>query len=649
MSSAGSWIELTAVSLAVPLLALVPGGLFAARLSSLEPEERAAVAGGLGTGLLGAAAFVAHLAGGRPVWVDAAIWIAAVLGGVVALALARGRRGALTWRLLGLWALFYAVVLGFQGMSAVYAGGNWYADWWEHYSISQVYAGTEGNHFTVWFGYYTLASRTPLFNLGAAFALAAFGDRFWVYQVYSTFVSSLFVLAMYLVVDDLWGRRAALVCAVFVFFDAWLVHDAMFTWSKMIAAYFALMSLHFYLRFRARTDPATFYLCALMGALAVMCHQSAAYFLIALPAAHWLLRPRPPLSRRQVGLGVAIVLVVMAPWHWWVSDLYTVGGAVHANPVLSTGQPTLARFLHGGAENAVTSLVPVPLVDYLLRGRLAEEKVVFRLSEFYLNPLAGALTVSLMAALLFTVRRPLAPPLRRGFYQLRGPLVSLGFGALVLVALIVGRPRYAFEWLGPGPFVWAFGAGLIALGLVTWRRRPRPAEWPSGDALHLTVALFVLAGYFGGLLAHPGGEVDGVATNAMVSSVILVIACALRRAALLPRWGQKLLAAGVVLESAILWVLLARLRSGDPPFAFDVNRDLKAQYHLTFMYDLVEGKWWPFALLTLAGQAAALALAGRAAGAADQIRPARMDALQASQSQSPGATALSHTIARDGG
>ena len=67
MSSAGSWIELTAASLAVPLLALVPGGLFAARLWSLEPEERTAVAGGLGTGLLGAAAFVAHLAGGRPV------------------------------------------------------------------------------------------------------------------------------------------------------------------------------------------------------------------------------------------------------------------------------------------------------------------------------------------------------------------------------------------------------------------------------------------------------------------------------------------------------------------------------------------------------------------------------------------------------
>jgi len=99
----------------------------------------------------------------------------------------------------------------------------------------------------------------------------------------------------------------------------------------------------------------------------------------------------------------------------------------------------------------------------------------------------------------------------------------------------------------------------------------------------------------------------------------------------------------------MLWVLLARLRSGDPPFGFDVNRDLKAQYHLTFLYDLVDGKWWPFAILTLVGQAAALALVWREVRAEDQARPARREALQASQSQSPGASALSQTIAREGG
>jgi hypothetical protein len=187
----------------------------------------------------------------------------------------------------------------------------------------------------------------------------------------------------------------------------------------------------------------------------------------------------------------------------------------------------------------------------------------------------------------------------------------------------------------------------VALGLWTWRTRP--ADSPASDVPHLTVALFALAGYVGGLLAHPGGEVDGVATNAMVPSVILVIACALRRATLLPRWGQRLLAAGMVLESAIVWVLLARLRSGALPFAFDDNRDLKAEYHLAFVYDLVAGEWRPFAIAALVGQAAALALAWRGARTEDQIRPARVAALQASQSQRPGATALSQTIAREGG
>jgi hypothetical protein len=231
----------------------------------------------------------------------------------------------------------------------------------------------------------------------------------------------------------------------------------------------------------------------------------------------------------------------------------------------------------------------------------------------------------------------------------RGPVLSFGFGALILAALAISRPRYAFEWLGPGPFVWAFGAGLVALGVLSWRRGVRPPDPSASDAPHLTVALFVLAGYVGGLLAHPGGEIDGVATNAMVASVLLVIVCALRRAALLPRWGQALVAAGVVLESTILWVLLARLRAGGPPFAFDVNRDLKAQYELTFLFDLVGGEWRPFAVLTIASQIAALAVAWRAVRAGDQTLPARRDALQPSQSQSPGASALSHTIAREGG
>ena len=128
-------------------------------------------------------------------------------------------------------------------MTPIYAGGNWYGDWWEHYSIAQAYVRTAGGHETVWFGDYNLASRTPLFNLVTAFALSLFGDHFWVYQVASTVVSSLFLPARCCSFRELRGRRAALLIAAFIFFNTWLVHDALFTWAKMTAAYLLLLSL----------------------------------------------------------------------------------------------------------------------------------------------------------------------------------------------------------------------------------------------------------------------------------------------------------------------------------------------------------------------------------------------------------------------
>jgi hypothetical protein len=128
---------------------------------------------------------------------------------------------------------------------------------------------------------------------------------------------------------------------------------------------------------------------------------------------------------------------------------------------------------------------------------------------------------------------------------------------------------------------------------------------------HLTAILFALAGYGGGLLAHPGGEVDGVASNAMVPSVIVAIAYAIARVAALPRWGRRLVMAGVLVESLVTWALLANLISGAPPFDTDPNRRLKSDNQLVFLYDAAGGSWQPFAGLALAGQAAAVVMVAR--------------------------------------
>ncbi|PYQ45579.1 MAG: hypothetical protein DMF77_03805 [Acidobacteria bacterium] len=377
---------------------------------------------------------------------------------------------------------------------------------------------------------------------------------------------------------------------------------------KVVCAYLLLLALYFYVRLRANADPRMLYVIALCGALAFMSHQSAAYYLAILIADHWLFRPRTPVSWRQAGLAAAIVAAVVGPWHGWVSHLYGVVGAVKANPVLSSGQPTLLRLLRGGAENAVTSLIPVPFIDFIRGRHFTAASVLFRLVQLYVNPVVGALTLSVAAALLAKWARPSATFVR-GFHHLKGPLVTLAFGASILLALAIGRPRYALLWSGPGPFVWAFGVALVALGAWTWRRRPADTSMPYTP--HLTAILFAFAGYVGGLLAHPGGEVDGVASNAMVPSVMVAIAYAVARVATLPRRVRGLVMAGVLLESLVTWALVANLISGGPPFDTDPNRTLKSENALVFLYDAAGRNWLPFAALALAGQVAGVVMLAR--------------------------------------
>jgi 4-amino-4-deoxy-L-arabinose transferase-like glycosyltransferase len=599
------WAGMAGAILVVPLLALVPGTLAALSLRFLSPDERAAAAGGFGFAFVGLSAFVAHLSGRDPMTINAAIWTAGVVAGVAGVAItARGVRPTVSWHLVVLWALFYATLIGFQGLTPVYAGGDWYGDWWEHYSIAQAYLGTEGGHTTIWFGDYNLASRTPLFSLAAAFALSFFGDRFWVYQVACTFASSLVVLPLYLLARSLFGPAAARLCAGFCFFNTWLIHDATFTWMKLVCAYFLLLALVFYIRLRERDEARFLYASALCGALAFMSHQSAGYFLVALLADHWLFRPRTPLSWRQGALAAALVAAVVAPWHLWVSHFYGVVGTVQANPVLSTGQPTLLRVLRGGAQNAVTSLVPVPFIDFLRAGRFTTERILRRLVQLYVGPLTGALTLSVVVGLLCTWRRPSATFVR-GFHHLRGPLAALMLGASILLALAIGGPRYAFAWSGPGPFAWAYGILLVALGAWTWRQRPADTSMPYTP--HRPVILFAVAGYLGALIAHPGGQIGGIAAAAMGASVLIAMAYAIARVATLPRWGLGLVMAGVVLESAVMWALVANLMSGAPPFDSDINRRLKSDNGLAFLYDAAGGSWVPFAVIALLGQGGGVA------------------------------------------
>src|SRR5262249_6824914 len=140
-----------------------------------------------------------------------------------------------------------------QALLPIYVGSGWWGDWWMHYDESLVFLG-QWSVDTKWFDLYTLASRTPLFNLVGAFLLSLGGEEFGIFQLASTLMNCCFLPALYLLLRALLGPRAGLVGIMLASLNIWMLHLAWFTWPKMLVVYFLLLSLYFYLCFLQQTQ-----------------------------------------------------------------------------------------------------------------------------------------------------------------------------------------------------------------------------------------------------------------------------------------------------------------------------------------------------------------------------------------------------------
>src|SRR5262249_47469586 len=125
-------------------------------------------------------------------------------------------------------------------------------------------------------------------NLTTASVMAAAGHEFAAFQLASALTNCAVVGALALLARDFFGRRGAHLALLLAPLNLWLLHNAWFTWPKMLAAYYVLLGLHFYLQsVRLRpSEPAVaarlflcFWLCSLFGFLT---HQVCAVYVAAL-------------------------------------------------------------------------------------------------------------------------------------------------------------------------------------------------------------------------------------------------------------------------------------------------------------------------------------------------------------------------------
>jgi hypothetical protein len=522
--------RIAAVTVGFPLLSFLCGWAVVGRLPGLDRAQRFTVAWGAGYAILAASQFLAFITHAPQPWFQVGVLVAAL---AACFSVGRFFKPSFSefWPLVG-WALAYAHLLCIQALLPLYVGSDWWGDWHMHYQEAQVFVGhlSADTHWTG-AGTYTIASRTPLFNLAAAFPLALAGDEFWVFQVAASALNCCFVPAVYLVLRDLFDLRAARLGMLLASLNLWLLHNAWFTWPKMLTAYYLVLALHFYLQWLRRQKAGWCLGCWLHGLLGFLTHQVAAVYLGVLMLHAVVVCVRRPALRPRLRYLVLLpitALLLVGPWYGWLVAYFGLHDTLHSTPVTQMEErPALALIYIGSVVfNLAASVLPLDLGQTLKDGPRTFEAIYHGLTSLYFSLLPGALTVSLSVFLL--------------------------------------------------------GALVQSQRSLTLRGRLAPLRQPEWSATWA----FLLLGALGAAALHPRTYTHGIAHAALFPSVLVLLALAWGLLSRAPRGWAVLTVGGMILEfAALFWshvYLTTWPRFLDPtPY----NWGLKTKYQLVFLAD----------------------------------------------------------------
>ncbi|MCC7370209.1 MAG: hypothetical protein IT306_17425 [Chloroflexi bacterium] len=425
----------TALILAGGLLLALLGGWGLHRLLGrprLTPAERLALTLALLPALLGLAAFAGLLAGRPGPLAPAAaciiLGLAGLLAGVTSLrpAAPLPRTGSGEATVVALGAGLYALgALGTTLLTPLSGGALRIGDWVAHWFLVLVYAGQplpDLRVFTNRVGDFGIISRPPLYNLEGGLLVGALaqvaGDaRFWPFQLVTPLLAVPLVAAGILWALALGGRRVALLLAGLSGLSPFLLQNASYPWSKMVAAALVLLFLYLIREAALAHAPArarqTFVLGAFCAGLAYLAHPTSIFYI--LPSLLWLVWRRPrPLVRWPAAwtlatwaLGGLAGLLAFGPWQGWVLATHGLQAALDANPA-SFGadvSDTLGDWLLKGIVAAIGTLIPLPALAAVARGATPGLDQLLRVQLALLTGALGASGCWLLARKVLTPRK----------------------------------------------------------------------------------------------------------------------------------------------------------------------------------------------------------------------------------------------------
>jgi hypothetical protein len=290
-------------------------------------------------------------------------------------------RAALTgYGVLALWCVTLLALI------RNYGGGGWATDWLEHYQRSLFFLEHRSPETLIPPANVHLTDRPPLFNLIGTLVLACSERSFPAFQIMASLLNTLLYLPVVAFALRVTGtgtagaaaasrpeppgpgrpaQRLSALVLLSMMANPFIVVNATYSWTKLLAAYFILVSLYFYLR---GVDTSAFgdFLVS-FGALTtgLLTHYSAGPY-VAILVVHFLscvVWKQPRALRRLLGI-MTLCAPLLASWVVWAFWQFGVASTLASNSSVAEAKAlSFGANLLKVARNIVITIVPHPLRD----------------------------------------------------------------------------------------------------------------------------------------------------------------------------------------------------------------------------------------------------------------------------------------------
>ena len=392
--------------------------------------------------------------------------------------------------------LFTAWCVGWLALVRSYGGGEWSADWHEHYQRTLFFLDRQPLE-TLFLDTYRLPARPPLANLVTGAGLALTDTNFAHFQLFSTFFSTLLFLPAVLLARHFARGRGGgdATLLLMLMLSPFVLQNATFAWTKLLTAFFILVAVACYVRGLAQNDATRRTIAVGAMAAALLTHYSAGPYAAGLAIAQivllWSRRKERPMWRELV-LQAGLTAVLLATWVAWSLVHYGAHTTFLSNTTATVGTGlSTGAWLSRRIGNAFVTLIPHPLrlTDYRFIAQTSPLGFVrdycFTIYQTTLPGAFGSAGLLLLAWCGLHRRSPTQGPAERQFWR--------WFPAGVLL-LSVATASWPDRW----GFAHIYLPALVVMGLalVAARLGDMPAgirrcwmaalalDWVRGIVLH---------------------------------------------------------------------------------------------------------------------------------------------------------------------